>query len=145
MRLPPAALAASITFLAGAPASASSSDADSWTGPDKALHFCASALIASVGYQATALASDDHRTRIALGAGLALTAGVAKELWDLTGRGDPSWKDMTWDLVGTATAVLLTWADDRLFLSHPAPERTTRAAPAPLLDSPFAFLVPRGW
>jgi len=93
-------------------------DRDPWFGPDKALHFEASAAIAAGGYGATALFSDDRRVRLAVGGGLALTAGVGKELWDLSGHGDPSFRDLTWDVAGTVAglviAVALDWAITRL-------------------------------
>ena len=92
--------------------------ADDWFGRDKALHFGASAGIALGGYGGAALLSDDVRVRLAVGGGLALSAGVGKELWDLSGHGDASWRDLTWDAVGTVTglavAVTLDWAITRL-------------------------------
>ena len=80
-------------------------DPDPWWGPDKALHFGATAALAAGGYVAGALAFDDYLGPAALGSGLALGAGIAKELLDLAGIGDPSWKDLTWDLIGTAAGV----------------------------------------
>ena len=38
--------------------------------------------------------------------------GVAKELWDLSGHGDASWRDLTWDAVGTVTGLALAAAID---------------------------------
>jgi len=92
--------------------------ADDWLGADKALHFDATFVLASAGYGVGALFSDDVRVRLASGGALALSAGVAKELWDLSGHGDASWRDLTWDVIGTAAglAVVATidWAIDRL-------------------------------
>lgn len=97
-------------------------DPDPWFGRDKALHFGASALLAGGGYAGASLATDDTRVRLAVGGGLALSAGVAKELWDLAGHGDPSWRDLTWDVVGTATglavAAAIDWAVGRLTSRH---------------------------
>jgi len=59
----------------------------------------------ATGYGGTALLSDDTRLRLAGGGALALSAGVGKELWDLSGHGDASWRDLTWDVVGTATGL----------------------------------------
>jgi putative lipoprotein len=100
--------------LAGAllPTAARAADPDPWFGRDKALHFGASAFIAGAGYGGAALVSDDARVRVAVGGGLGLTAGVAKELWDLSGHGDASWRDLTWDVVGTATGLALAAAID---------------------------------
>lgn len=78
---------------------------DPWWGTDKAMHFAATAVIASGGYVVGAVAFDDYLGAAALGSGLALGAGIGKELLDLAGIGDPSWKDLTWDLIGTAVGV----------------------------------------
>ena len=42
----------------------------------------------------------------------ALGLGIAKEVWDLSGHGDASWRDLTWDVVGTTTGVLVAYAID---------------------------------
>ena len=114
MRAPGPATAALALALVGAllPAAARAADPDPWFGPDKALHFGASALIANVGYADAAMASDDVRVRLAVGGGLALTAGVGKELWDLSGHGDASFRDLTWDVIGTATGLAIAAAID---------------------------------
>jgi len=94
-------------------------EADPWFGRDKALHFAASASLATVAYAGTSLVTDDRPTRIVAAATVALAAGVLKEVWDLTGHGDASWRDLTWDVVGTTTGVLLAygidWAIGRLW------------------------------
>jgi len=79
----------------------SAPDPDPWLGPDKALHCTLSAVIAGAGYGVTALFTNDIRLRTAFGGGVALAAGAGKELLDLAGYGDPSWKDFTWDVIGT--------------------------------------------
>jgi putative lipoprotein len=106
----------------GAPlgsARAQSADADPWWGRDKALHFSASASLAVVGYAGTSMGTENRAARAAGGAALAVGAGVAKELWDLDGHGDASWKDLTWDLIGATTGVLFSlaidWSVHRLF------------------------------
>jgi putative lipoprotein len=103
-------------LLPAAPARAQQTDRpddDAWFGRDKALHFAASASIAAVGYGGAALVTEDRPTRALAGASLALGAGLLKEGWDLAGHGDASWRDLTWDVVGTATGVLFAWALDR--------------------------------
>jgi len=103
-------------------------DPDPWFGRDKALHFGASASIAVIAYGGTSLATDDRPTRVVVAGSVALGAGILKELWDLSGHGDASWRDLTWDVVGTATGVLcayaLDWALGRLW------GRPTGRAPA---------------
>jgi putative lipoprotein len=100
-------------------AHAQTADADPWWGRDKALHFSASASLAVVGYAGTSMGTESRAARAAGGAALAVGAGVAKELWDLDGHGDASWKDLTWDLIGATTGVLISlavdWSIHRLF------------------------------
>jgi putative lipoprotein len=100
-------------------------DQDPWFGRDKALHFGVSAGLAAGIYFATALETDHVRTRAAAAIILTLTAGVMKEAWDLAGPGDASWRDLTWDFVGTMTGVLfaygIEWAIGRLWGGQPAP------------------------
>jgi putative lipoprotein len=115
MRMP-AAIAAALLVL---PLSARAED--SWVGADKALHLGLSAAIASAGYGVASLELD-RPGRFLVGGGVALGAGVAKELWDLSGHGDPSWKDLTADLVGTAVGLALAFAVDAL-LAQPAPRQ----------------------
>lgn len=86
---------------------------DPWLAPDKALHFSFSAGLAGVGYGGAALLTEDRCVRLAVGASVALTAGVAKELLDLSGLGHPSWKDLAWDVAGTAIGLLVSWLVDR--------------------------------
>lgn len=113
--------------------------ADPWFAPDKALHFGVSAGLASAGYAASSLLFEDRRARLLSGAGLALTAGIAKELSDLAGNGDPSWKDLTWDAVGTAVGLAVAWAIDSFViapLTHgpgPGPARGDWMIPRRLL------------
>lgn len=96
------------------PASARADERDPWLGRDKALHFSASAVIAGGAYGGSALFTDDRATRAALGVGVGLAAGIAKEVYDMTGRGDPSWRDLTWDAIGVTMGVgvslLIDWA-----------------------------------
>ncbi len=91
---------------------ARAADPDPWFGRDKALHFIASAFLASGRYGVTALATDDRRVRLAVGGGFAFSAGIAQELWDLSGHGDPSWRALTWDAIGTVTGLALARAID---------------------------------
>ncbi len=85
---------------------------DRWFAYDKALHFGFSAGLAAGGYTVGACISEKQKTRLAIGAGVALLAGIAKELWDLSGHGDPSWKDFFWDIMGTGTGLAISWTID---------------------------------
>jgi len=107
---------------------ARAADPDPWFGRDKALHFSLSAALATGGYGAMALATDDRRVRLAVGGGFAFSLGIAKELWDLSGHGDASWRDLTWDAVGTVTglafAAAVDWTIQKLAASTKAPSVT---------------------
>jgi putative lipoprotein len=124
-------LFATLPLLMAASANAAADDADPWVSRDKAFHFDVSAGIAAVGYGASAAWLVDARWKaLAIGGGLALAAGSGKELIDATGvfGGDPSWKDFTWDALGTVAGLALAWGVD-LFLGG-----VDRARPA--LGSP---------
>lgn len=98
---------------------------DDWFGRDKALHYSVSAGLAGAGYAGGALLFEAPEARWFTGAGVALGAGVAKEIFD-AGRGSFfSVKDLTWDVLGTATGLGLSWAVDRLFFSRDGEARTS--------------------
>jgi putative lipoprotein len=106
--------ALAVALLLGLSPPARAADPDTWFGRDKALHFTATASLALAGYGGAALKTSEPLTRAAAGATHGLGAGIAKELFDLTGAGDASWRDLTWDVVGTATGVLVATAIDYL-------------------------------
>jgi putative lipoprotein len=124
-RLAGCALAAAIVA-ASAPALADPPDADPWLGRDKALHFGACAGISSAGYGLAALSGADLRTRIVFGAGSAILVGAVKEVRDLAGFGDPSWKDFTWDVIGAVVGVGIAVAIDLVVQKVSAPRAATR-------------------
>lgn len=114
-----AALVGLAAVALGHPGSVRAADPDRWFGPDKVLHFEAAGSLAVVGYAGTAMITTDRPARAAGGVALGLGAGVAKELWDLDGHGDPSWRDLTWDLIGATTgafvALAIDWTVHRVF------------------------------
>ncbi len=120
------ATVATLASLVASPARAESPDPDPWIGRDKLLHFSAAGSLAVVGYAGASMLTESRPARAGAGAALAVGAGVAKELWDLDGHGDASWRDLSWDLIGAATGVLLSvgvdWAVHRMF--DPPPGRT---------------------
>lgn len=97
---------------------------DDWWGRDKALHFGVSAALSASTYALTAPAFEARYPPLLLGAGLTLTLGVGKELADLAGLGTPSWKDLTWDAIGTVAGLALAYGLDLLIVgvsgAHPA-------------------------
>lgn len=104
-------VAVAIIFAVGAPASAQPGG-DTWLGPDKAMHFGLSAGISAGGYAVGAVFWEDYPPRLLLGAGITLSLGIAKELFDLTGAGDASWKDLAWDVIGLATGLVVAFLLD---------------------------------
>ena len=86
---------------------------DPWFGRDKALHFGVSVGLSAAGYGlGAALAPESKWVPLATGAGLSLSLGIGKEVFDqLQGR-HFSWKDLTWDALGTVTGLALSWAID---------------------------------
>ncbi|MHB8873048.1 MAG: hypothetical protein ACYC8T_05120, partial [Myxococcaceae bacterium] len=118
---------------AAGPARAQAAGQDPWFGPDKALHFGACFGLSVTGYAAGAILSpDEPALRLGLGAGLALGAGIGKELFDLAAGGSPSWRDLTWDAIGTATGLLIAWTVDWLFFEQDRPPRSSKR-PRPLV------------
>jgi putative lipoprotein len=103
---------------------AQAQDPDPWLGTDKGKHFSASAVFAGGGYAASMLLVEEPWQRAAIGGGFAFTLGIGKEVYDATGHGDPSWRDLTWDLIGCAFGVATSLLIDYAFRSPPrSPER----------------------
>jgi len=95
-------------------ARAQSADPDPWFAKDKALHFGISAGIASVVYAGSATQFDARWPSLVIGGSVTIAIGAGKELWDLSGHGDPSWRDFTWDVIGTVVGLGLAWGIDLL-------------------------------
>lgn len=102
---------------------------DRWWGADKGMHFGASLVITAGGHAVSGLWLDETWQRAVAGASLGLGAGVGKELWDLAGHGDPSWRDLTWDVVGVATGTGLALLVEALWFND---EDGTAVGGAPL-------------
>ena len=98
---------------------ATASEADPWFGPDKALHFGFSVILAAGGYAAASPWLATKGERALAGGAFSLTLGASKELWDLGGHGDPSFRDFTWDVVGTVAGLALAVGVDVLVGSKP--------------------------
>lgn len=112
-RVRPAAFLVLVACL-GVSVPAAAADPDPWLGEDKALHFSASAVAAGLGYGVSSLFVQPRWQRATIGATGALALGIGKELYDATGRGDPSFKDLVWDSVGTAVGTALAFGIDLL-------------------------------
>ena len=57
------------------------------------------------------------------GGTISLGAGAAKELWDLSGHGDPSWKDLAADVAGTVLGLAVSFAVDVLISQASSPSQ----------------------
>ena len=86
---------------------------DGWWTADKALHFSACFMFAGDGYATASVLSKQERYRLLAGFGVAFAAGAAKEVYDTSGGGDASWRDLTWDVLGAATGAAISWLIDR--------------------------------
>lgn len=102
---------------------------DPWLGTDKGKHFGVSAVLATGGYAASLLIVEEPSQRAAIGGGFAFALGVGKELYDATGRGDPSARDLTWDLIGCAVGVGTAMLIDYAFRARPKFEQARLQPP----------------
>jgi putative lipoprotein len=100
--------------LAAGSARAQTADPDPWFGKDKALHFAGSVGLASVIYASAATELDARWPPLVIAGGATIAIGGGKELFDMGGRGDPSWRDFTWDVIGTIVGLGLAWGIDLL-------------------------------
>ena len=109
----PFRLALALAFFFAAWPAAQAAEPDPWFGRDKLLHFSVSFALAGNGYADSSAFTKRASIRAVAGAGIAFSAGIAKEVSDHYRGGDPSWRDLTWDAVGTATGTLVAWLVDR--------------------------------
>ena len=96
----------------GSQPSTAQGSVDPWWGRDKALHLGVSSGLAAGGYGLSSLWLDRAWQRASAGAAFALTVGAGKELIDWAGYGDASYKDMLYNLAGTALGVTLAYLVD---------------------------------
>lgn len=80
---------------------------DRWFAKDKLYHFVGSAVIQSAGHAVGRSAGLAYRDAAWTAAGLTLTAGVAKEVYDRADGRYFSWKDLTADVAGAGTGAVL--------------------------------------
>ena len=116
---------------------------DPWLGPDKGKHFGVSAGIAAGGYTVGAFWFEDRSSALVLGGAMALGAGIGKEIYDATGHGTASERDLVWDVAGTATGLGVAWLVDWVIRgdrSGTAPEPGSSASAE---QSPLATVVVR--
>jgi uncharacterized protein YfiM (DUF2279 family) len=78
---------------------------DRWFGEDKFKHLAFSYML-TVGTFGAARLVADHDASLTLAAIAGVAAGVGKEIYDRRTNG-PSARDLIWDAVGIAAAVLI--------------------------------------
>jgi len=110
---------------------ARAADPDPWWGEDKALHFTVSIGLGAGGYAGSAVWLTERWQRAVAGAGFSLALGGGKELYDLAGHGDASWRDFTWDIAGTAVGVGLAYLVDLVFFPRTIRHADPQRSPAP--------------
>lgn len=115
-------------------------DPDPWIAKDKALHFGVSAGIAAGSYAVSASFFEARGHALLTAGGVTLAIGACKELADLAGYGDPSWKDFVADIAGTAVGLAIAWSIDLLVRGvgdeHPLFVLPKRSSPA-VIASPL--------
>lgn len=109
-------------------------DDDPWLGHDKFLHATVSGTLASLSYTGATQLFESRGTALLAAAGFTVAIGAAKETMDLAGFGDPSWKDFTWDVIGTAAGLALALSMD-VFVRGLDPRSTLRLAGSGRLQS----------
>ena len=78
---------------------------DSWFGIDKLKHFFLSAFATSVSYSALQAAGANRTTAMTGAIGASAALGISRELYNLRTTKAFSFRDLTWDAIGTAAAV----------------------------------------
>jgi uncharacterized protein YfiM (DUF2279 family) len=73
---------------------------------DKVKHFGVGALVAGSTQMLAYELTDNRGKSMLIGFGAGCVAGVAKELYDMTGRGTPSFKDALWTGIGAGIGSL---------------------------------------
>lgn len=81
---------------------------DRWFSADKAKHFFAAAFVQTASFSALRTIGASRSTALAGATLVSATVSVGKELRDMrTPGGDPSLKDLAWDVAGIAVASAL--------------------------------------
>ena len=83
------------------------SPGDDWFAPDKVQHFFSSAFVQTMSYGALRTTGLNHGSALAGATITTATVGIGKEIHDLKTHGDFSYRDMTWDAIGTGAATIV--------------------------------------
>jgi uncharacterized protein YfiM (DUF2279 family) len=82
---------------------------DPWWGKDKQKHLMLSSGLAVGTYAWLGHAGLEPASRMGLTTLVVLSLGALKEARDALGYGHPSWKDMTWNVIGNAVGLVVAW------------------------------------
>src|SRR5688572_20360888 len=80
---------------------------DPWFGEDKLKHFFGTFVVSSFAGSGARAAGFDRPVRIGATSGIGAGTGVAKEVADYRARGQFSYRDLLWDMVGVAAAAVV--------------------------------------
>ncbi|HEY3594162.1 MAG TPA: hypothetical protein VGL13_09810 [Polyangiaceae bacterium] len=130
---------AAFSLMISRAAPAQAADPDPFWGQDKALHFVAAGALAGTGYAVTTAFTGDRWKAFAIGGGIGLGAGAAKEGLDALGFGDPSWKDFAWDAIGTAFGLGVAFVVDAAARGSWPPLSASTGRRASALKLAFVF------
>ncbi|MCL2013126.1 MAG: hypothetical protein FWG75_10120 [Cystobacterineae bacterium] len=83
---------------------------DAWWGKDKQKHLVLSASAAAATYLWLGHTRVEPALRVGATTLVVLGIGALKEARDALGYGHPSWKDMSWNIIGNAVGLLVAWA-----------------------------------
>ncbi|MCL2625463.1 MAG: hypothetical protein FWD46_01420 [Cystobacterineae bacterium] len=103
---------AGLLLCLGLPSQAQAAD-DGWWAKDKRKHLIVSSSLAGVTYLWLGQTRLEPAFRMGASALVVLGLGALKEAWDALGYGQPSWKDMTWNVIGSAVGLVVAW-----FIEH---------------------------
>ena len=80
---------------------------DPWVGRDKLYHFVGSLVIQTAGHAIGRSAGLEYRDAVWTAAGVTMSLGMAKELYDRADGRFFSYRDLAADAIGTGTAAAL--------------------------------------
>ncbi len=81
---------------------------DRWLSEDKFEHIFVSAFLVGTAYYLSRCEfKSTERKANQVAAGVSLSIGVSKELYDLAGGGNPSFKDILADVIGVVIGILI--------------------------------------
>ena len=106
------------SFVLAARVSAQPQPSDRWWARDKAMHCSVSVMLAADAYTVASAFTESPLYRALWGSTVSMSFGLAKEWHDQSIGRSLSWRDLTWDALGTATGTTVAWLIDRYWLAE---------------------------